>query len=83
VKWYRQAAEQNFAGAQLNLGVCYEQGEGVGKDAVEAVKWYHLAASQGMEDAATYRAQLEKGLTPEQMASAKKMADEFKPKAAQ
>ena len=25
-KWYRKAAEQNFAMAQYNLGVCYEQG---------------------------------------------------------
>ena len=25
VKWYRKAAEQNYAKAQYNLGVCYEQ----------------------------------------------------------
>jgi TPR repeat protein len=30
VKWFRKAAEQNFAVAQYNLGVCYEQG--VAKD---------------------------------------------------
>src|SRR4029079_4959248 len=30
VKWYRKAAQQNFAVAQYNLGVCYEQG--VAKD---------------------------------------------------
>ena len=46
VKWYRKAAEQNYAKAQYNLGVCYEHGEGVAKDPVEAVKWYRKAAEQ-------------------------------------
>ena len=35
-KWYRKAAEQNYAKAQYNLGICYEQGEGVAKDQAEA-----------------------------------------------
>src|SRR6266516_1435996 len=34
VKWYRKAAEQNFALAQNNFGVCYEHGDGVAKDQV-------------------------------------------------
>src|SRR6266496_1681980 len=28
VKWYRKAAEQNYAKAQFNLGVCYDEGAG-------------------------------------------------------
>src|SRR5882757_7174894 len=28
-KWYRKAAEQNYAKAQHNLGFCYAHGEGV------------------------------------------------------
>ena len=32
VKWYRKAAEQNDAKAQFNLGVCYDDGQGVAKD---------------------------------------------------
>jgi TPR repeat protein len=47
VKWYRLAAEQGDAGAQLSLGVMYDNGEGVAKDDAEAVKWYRLAAEQG------------------------------------
>ena len=47
VKWYRKAAEQGHAGAQNNLGVCYENGYGVTKDYAEAVKWYRKAAEQG------------------------------------
>ena len=32
MKWYRKAAEQNYAEAQYNLGVCYYNGQGVAKD---------------------------------------------------
>jgi TPR repeat protein len=46
VKWYRKAAEQNYAPAQFNLGYCYANGQGVGKNKVEAVKWYRKAAEQ-------------------------------------
>ena len=46
VKWYRKAAEQDHAQAQVNLGVCYANGQGVAKDDVEAVKWYRKAAEQ-------------------------------------
>jgi len=46
LKWYRKAAEQNFAQAQFNLGVCYSEGLGVAKDEAEAVKWYRKAAEQ-------------------------------------
>ena len=46
VKWYRKAAEQNYAPAQFNLGVSYAFGESVAKDYVQAVKWYRKAAEQ-------------------------------------
>ena len=36
--------------AQLNLGVCYDNGIGVAKDFEEAVKWYRQAADQGHAD---------------------------------
>ena len=39
--------EQGHAGAQNNLGYCYENGIGVKKDVKEAVKLYHKAAEQG------------------------------------
>ena len=40
-------AEQGHAIAQYNLGVMYDNGEGVPQDYAEAVKWYQLAAEQG------------------------------------
>src|SRR6266496_825050 len=46
VKWYRKAADQRYAVAQYNLGVCYSRGEGVARDEAEAVKWYRKAAEQ-------------------------------------
>ncbi|MEX4218568.1 sel1 repeat family protein, partial [Haemophilus influenzae] len=51
VKWYRKAAEQGYADAQLNLGNMYAKGLGVKQDDVEAVKWYRKAAEQGDADA--------------------------------
>jgi TPR repeat protein len=44
VKWYRKAAEQNHALAQVFLGSCYANGRAVAKDEAEAVKWLHKAA---------------------------------------
>ena len=36
-----------FAYAQYNLGVMYDNGQGVQQDYKEAVKWYRKAAEQG------------------------------------
>lgn len=44
---YFQAAKGGDAEAQYNLGVCYENGEGVEKNDHEAFKWYSMAADQG------------------------------------
>ena len=43
---YKASAEQGDAEAQFNLGWCYDDGRGVAKDYVEAVKWYRKAAEQ-------------------------------------
>ena len=51
VKWYRKAAEQNFAQAQYGLGFCYGEGKGVTKDYAEAVKWFRKAAEQNIAEA--------------------------------
>jgi TPR repeat protein len=47
VRWYKLAAAQGNAKAQLNLGISYDMGEGVAQDYAEAVRWYKLAAAQG------------------------------------
>ena len=47
VAWYRKAAEQGDAAAQVNLGRMYANGEGVPQDGAVAVAWYCRAAEQG------------------------------------
>ena len=51
VKYYRQAAEQGVAEAQVMLGYCYFKGYGVEKDAAETVRWCRSAAEQGVAGA--------------------------------
>ncbi len=40
-------AEQGDIDAQCNLGLCYENGDGVEQSYEQAVKWYTKAAEQG------------------------------------
>ena len=47
----KKAAEQGYADAQCNLGICYANGNGVEKNFSEAVKWYRKAAEQGYAQA--------------------------------
>ena len=46
-KLWLPLAEQGKASAQSNLGVMYDNGQGVPQDYKEAVKWYRLSAEQG------------------------------------
>jgi hypothetical protein len=48
---WQPLAEQGIAVAQYNLGVMYDNGQGVMQDYAAAVKWYDLAAAQGFADA--------------------------------
>jgi TPR repeat protein len=47
ILYFRKAAEQGHAEAQLRLGSNYEFGEGVAKNPLEAAKWYRKVAEQG------------------------------------
>ena len=47
----RKAAEQGDAKAQYNLGIFYENGQGVDKSLDEAIKWFRLAAKQDLPQA--------------------------------
>ena len=46
-KWYRKAAEQGYAEAQLHLGNCSRNGQGLPQNYENAAKWYRMAAEQG------------------------------------
>ena len=47
---------------QLNLGICYERGEGVAKDYLEARRFYTLASAQGYAPATNHLSQLDESI---------------------
>lgn len=51
LKWLRKAAEQGLPQAQYNLGLLYENGEGLPRSQADATTWFRLAAGQGHTDA--------------------------------
>jgi TPR repeat protein len=46
-KWYHLAANQGHENAQVNCGLCHENGKGAPKNKVKALEWYTKAAKQG------------------------------------
>lgn len=50
-EWRHLASERGDARAQYLLGLMYEKGEGVEKDADEAMKWFRKAAELGYAEA--------------------------------
>lgn len=48
---WRPLAEEGVPEAQHHLGILYDNGQGVFRDDVEAVKWYRRAAEQGYASA--------------------------------
>ena len=77
VKWYRRAANQGYARAQILLAAMYVVGKGVLEDYVEAYAWMILAATQGHEDAVKGKDELRSKMTAEQVAEAQKLAAEL------
>jgi uncharacterized protein len=51
LKKFRPLADSGLDAAQNNLGVLYENGQGVPRDYAEAAKWYRLAADRGLATA--------------------------------
>jgi uncharacterized protein len=47
LKLWRPLAEQGSVGAQFNIGLVYDQGNGVPQNYKEAVFWWRKAAEQG------------------------------------
>ena len=79
MRWYRLAAEQGNANAQLLLGTKYGQGQGVTQDYILAHMWTNLAAARkppGKKRDLTTEARdiFEKLMTPAQVAEAQRLA---------
>ena len=84
-KWYEKAAAQGHAGAQNNLGGLYEFGHGVTRNNVLAYMWYSIAAANPADDewrdlAAENREEIAGIMTSAEIAEAKKLARNWKPK---
>ena len=83
IEQLRKAAEQGAASAQFNLGVIYDNGEGVPQDYVQAHKWVNLAASRTTgevaENSRILRDKLAEKMTASQIAEAQRLAREWQP----
>jgi TPR repeat protein len=85
--WYRKSADGGDANAQLALALMYEWGRSLVPDDVQADTWYTIAistfADQGSQMIAQrcvgIRDNLEQRMTPEQIAEARKRAQNRKP----
>ncbi len=51
LSWFLRAASLGNAGAEFNLGLMYQRGEGVPQDGAIALRWLLMSAGQGDADA--------------------------------
>jgi TPR repeat protein len=79
-KWYRRAADRGHTDAQYKLGRMYETGSGVQRDVVRACKWFILAALSRDPAAIADRGSIAAYMTTAEIAEAKRLAREWKPK---
>jgi TPR repeat protein len=75
-----RSAEHGYRYAQDYLGSMYALGLGVPVDNLQAYFWHDRAAAQGVQSAAEKRDLIAKLLTPDEIAQAQKLAQEWKPK---
>ena len=80
---WRAGAQSGDRQSMLALGRLYVQGLGVAQDFVEAHKWFNLAASRGVAEAATERDAVAEKMTPVQVARAQEQAKVWRPGAGQ
>jgi len=71
------AAQTGAPDALFELGMLYATGRDVDADLVSAHKWFNLAAARGNESALTYRVELAREMTTDQVAEAQKAAREW------
>jgi len=87
LNWWRMAADRGNARAQHNVAVMYADGQGTTQDLVLAYMWFQLAAlayppGADRDDAVSNRNDVAGEMTAAEIAKAKKLAAEWKPKPA-
>ena len=83
VKWYSRAAEQGDPNAQYLLGLAYDKGHGVRRNAVLAYMWLDLAAARADSRARDYYARIRDAvaskLTYAQLSQGQWLAHQWQP----
>lgn len=79
-EWYLRASMKGHPGAQSGIGWYYEVGRGLpAPDLVRAYLWYALSAIGGDPDAAISLEDITRKMTPEQIAEAQTLIDDYRP----
>jgi TPR repeat protein len=71
------AAQGSMPDALFELGMLYATGRDVAADLVSAHKWFNLAAARGNRSALSYRVELAREMSSDQIAEAQKLAREW------
>jgi uncharacterized protein len=71
------AAQGSMPDALFELGMLYATGRDVAADLVSAHKWFNLAAARGNRSALSYRVELAREMSSNQIAEAQKLAREW------
>ena len=79
-QWFERSADQGYAKAQYNLGEMYAVGKGVKRDYVQSYKWLSVCAAGGNANCSDHRDWVEKKLKGQQLSTARRLAQEWKPK---
>jgi localization factor PodJL len=79
-QWFRKAAEYGVRDSQYNLAILYARGLGTAQDISQSWIWFSLASAQGDEDAGKKRNDVAGRLNAPQLAAAKAIVDNFKPR---
>lgn len=79
VQRFRKEMAHVISLARINLGLLYAHGRGVSQDLVQAYKWFFLADAMGAERAREFMAKLTKTMPPRQIATALKLARNWRP----
>jgi hypothetical protein len=77
VKWWLKAAAQGHIDVPNYLGLMYDAGEGVPEDDVRAYAWWLIGIGRGDDAPRANMALLEEKLSAEELATAKKLADDL------
>jgi hypothetical protein len=77
LEWFEKAGNQGDPRAQYNAGVIHANAQGVGRNYVEAYKWFLLAQANGSAEAAGATSYVQTKISREDMDDAQRRADEW------